>query len=254
MKVDFKELLKELSKPDGKEQYRAKVKLRGEVARAGAPGKEAERAELAAAMAKAVTSRRADMSRRIPQLPFSSTAMRNELLRYLCEIAGENEVTELMKVSDDLEVRDYVRRVIECIPGEKATQALTELAVKSEGTEFRIGAINALSKREGPASAEALKVCAMDGDPRIRLAAAEAMSKHADPGFDALIVSALDPSKGTADHCHCNCLRLRLAAQCAKVGKKEAAMKIYRSVANANPTASERKAADWGLQQLGGGK
>src|SRR5947207_3042745 len=127
MKVDVKELIKELSKPDGPENYKARVRLRNETARVGGKGQEAERTELAAALAKAVAESQPKERRRIYDRPFPNTLMRNELLRSLCEIGGPAEVSVLMKTIEDFEIRDFVRRAIECIPGDEATAALAQM-------------------------------------------------------------------------------------------------------------------------------
>jgi hypothetical protein len=248
MKVDVNALIKELSKPDGPENYRARVRLRNETARVGGKGQEAERTELAAALAKAVSDSQPKERRRIYDRPFPNTMMRSELLRSLCEIAGPAEVSVLVKAIDDFEVRDFVRRVIECIPGDEATSALSQMAVKGEGTEFRLGAINALGLRKVPASFEALRSCAADPDPRIRLAAAEALSHSGDPAVDAVIAQSFDPQRGWAPHGNTARTRLRLAGSVAKAGNKPGADQIYQGV-NAMPTEPyQANAAKIGLQ------
>src|SRR4051812_42874832 len=144
MKVDVKQLITELGKPDGPENYRARVRLRNETARVGGKGQESERKEFAAALANGVVeSRPTRREREKYDRPIASTPMRSELLRSLCEIGSPAEISVLAKVADDFEVRDFVRRVFECIPGDEATAALAQMAVKGEGTEFRIGTINA---------------------------------------------------------------------------------------------------------------
>jgi hypothetical protein len=236
-----------LAKGDGPERYRAQVKLRNETSKAARPGNDADRNALAAAMAAYVAESQPKERRRIYDRPFANTPVRLEFLRYLAEIAGDAEVDVLMKSVDDLEVRDGIRRVLEAAPGAKATAALVQCATGEEGTEFRLGAINALGKRTGEGVSAALAKCSTDADPRIRLAAAEAMSQHADPGLDSLIVSALDPAKGAAPHGDCAALRLRLAANVAKAGNKEAAQKIYQAVGATKPTACKEKAVKIGL-------
>jgi HEAT repeat protein len=249
MKVDVKALIKELEKPDGPENYKARVRLRNETARVGGKGQEAERAEFAAALAKAVVELQPKGRRRIYDRPFANTPMRNELLRSLCEIAGPAEVSVLMKAEDDFEVRDGVRRVLECIQGDESTAALVMMVVKGEGTEFRIGAINALGKRNTPGSLEALKSCAADPDPRIRLAAAEALSNRGDPSAQPVIMQSFDPRRGWAAHGDPVRTQLQLAANVAKAGNKAAADQIYRAVGSMQAQPFQSKAAQAGLQQ-----
>lgn len=248
MKVDVNELVKELSKPDGPEQYKARVKLRNETARVGGRGQENERTELAAALAKVVADGQPKERRRIYDRPFANTFMRCELLRYLCEIAGPAEVPVLMKAVDDFEVRDFIRRVVESIPGDEATAALVKMAVEEEGNEFRVGAINALGNRKSPAAMEALKTCAADPDPRIRLAAADALAAMGDPTADSVIGQSFDPNRGWAPHANAARTRLRLAGNVAKSGNKAAADQINQGVLAMQPQPYQVKAATNGLQ------
>ena len=273
MKVDLKALIGDLSKPDGPDNYRARVRLRNETARVGGKGQEAERKELAAALAKAVVETQPKDRRSVPQLPRTNTSMRGELLRSLCEIATAAEVPVLMKAiddseggppavtkdgrevlrrrnaaMDDSEISDFVRRAIECIPGEEATAALAQMAVKEAGTEFRIGAINALGKRKTPAAFEALKTCAADPDPRVRLAAAEALSNFGDPSVQPMVMQALDPRQGPLPHGNAARTQLRLAANVAKAGNKPAANMMFRSIGGLQPERFQMKAAEIGVQ------
>ena len=244
MKVDVNAIVKELNKPDGAEQYRARVRLRNETARVGGRGQENERAELAAALAKVGRGHDAARQRgNVYDRPNANTFMRCELLRYLCEIAGPAEVPVLMKAVDDFEVRDFIRRAIECIPGDEATAALAKMAVEEEGNEFRIGAINALGERKSPASMAALRTCAADPDPRIRLAAAEALACCGDPSADAVIGQSFDANRGWAPHANAARTRLRLAGNIAKSGNKQAAEQIYQGVLGMRPEQFQINAA-----------
>lgn len=248
MKVDVNELIKELSKPDGPENYKARVRLRNETARVGGKGQEAERKELAAALAKAVVESQPRERRRIYDRPFANTLMRNELLRSLCEIGGPAEVAVLLKALEDFEIRDYIRRAIECIPGDEATAALAQMAVKGEGNEFRIGAINALGLRKNAESMKALTACASDPDPRIRLAAAEALSRSGDPAADSVIAQSFDPQRGWAPHANAARTRLRLGSNVARAGNKPAADQIFQGVAATRPEQYQTQAATTGMQ------
>jgi len=248
MKVDFKQLVNDLKKPDGTENYKARVRLRNETARVGGKGHEAERTEFAAALAKEVADSQPKERRRIYDRPFSNTPMRGELLRSLCEIATAAEIPNLMKAVDDFEVRDFIRRAIECIPGDEATSALAQMAVKEEGNEFRVGAINALGKRKTPAAMEALKTCAADPDPRIRLAAADALANIGDPSAQQVVAQSFDVRRGWAPHANAARTQLRLAANVAKSGNKPAADQIYRNIGAAQPERFQVKAAEIGVQ------
>ena len=251
MKVDLKALVKELEKPDGADQYRARVRLRNETARVGGKGQEAERTELAAALAKVVVETQPKERRRIYDRPFANTPMRCELLRNLCEIAGQSEVAVLMRAIDDLEIRDAIRRVVECVPGDEATDALGVIAAKEEGTEFRIGAINALGARKTAKSMEALTACAADPDPRIRLAAAQALACCGDPSSTAVVAQSFDPNRGWAPHANMNRTLLRLASNLAKSGNKPAADMVFRNVGGGRPEPYQLRAVQLGVQPQG---
>jgi HEAT repeat protein len=248
MKVDLNALVKELGRPDGAEQYRARVRLRNETARVGGKGQESERKELAAALAKVVVDTQPKERRRIYDRPFANTGMRCELLRALCEIAAAPEVAVLMKAVDDLEVRDAIRRVVACVPGDDATDALAVMAAKEEGTEFRIGAINALGARKTPKSMEALTACIADPDPRIRLAAAEALACCGDPSATAVVAQSFDPNRGWAPHANMNRTLLRMASNLAKSGNKPAADMIFRNVGGSRPEPHQLRAVQLGVQ------
>ena len=145
-----------------------------------------------------------------------------------------------------------MRAVLQEIAGDAAAAALASIVLSGDGSRFRLGAIAALGRRTGAVATEALRKSADDPDPRIRAAAAAAMANGAEPGFDGAIQAALDPAKGVAAHADANRLRLRLASNLAKAGRKNEAKRIFDAVAAGPHEACCKKAVAAGLKALGG--
>jgi hypothetical protein len=252
LKVSVEKIAADMDRGDGKEKYRAQLSLARESARVGKPGAEGERKELAkaildAALASKGGERRDNRRRPLPPTPVHSAATRRELLRYASEVSGAEEVPGLIMCSSDLDIRDMARYALERTSGDEAVKALCDVATKTLGSDFRLGAIGALARRTGGGANEALAACSGDSDPRIRSAAAFAMAEHPEPGFDAAICKALEGTPGA-----CNAARLRLATSVARSGAKSEAGKIYKAILAANPTACQKKAAENGLKEVGG--
>ena len=113
---------------------------------------------------------------KVPELPAKA---RNEICRYLASIAGEAEVAAYAEALQDFEVREMARWALSRMTCAAATAALAKVATEGVGNEFRIGAINALGSKSGSVALAALKTCAADPTPEIRLAAAEALANSA---------------------------------------------------------------------------
>ncbi len=262
--LDLKTLAGQLSE-DGPAKRKAMLALQRAAALVGGKDSETARKNLAAAIAKFVQGGIVDWAgkRNPPRESDRASAGRRELCRFLGEIAGPDEVATLVRtverpnmtaytLLDDLEVREAVRAVLGQIPGDAATAALATAATTAEGTTFRLGAIAELGRRTGAAVVEALRKCVEDADPRIRAAAATAMSRGAEPGFDAVIQAALDPAKGSVPHVEANALRLRLASNLIKAGHKAEAEKIFKAIAAGPHEACCKKAIDAGMKALSG--
>jgi hypothetical protein len=245
MDLDLPKLLKDLS-VDGPAKHAAKLTLQTAAAAAAKAGTAATLAKaLAELLAASVRP-----ARNVPRTGRNDSAGRRELLAYLGELAGPDEIPALQKCTEDFEIRDAARAALERVPGDAATAALAKLAQGADGTDLRIGAINALAKRAGNVAVDALRACCADADARIRGAAAAALSRFAEPGLDAVIVAACDAAKGVAAHVEANCLRLRLAANVAKAGHKAEAERIFKAVAAGPHDECCKKAVKAGLEAL----
>src|SRR5487761_1272527 len=179
----IQELAEALNSGDQPTVYRAKRALAEMTADAGAPGKAAQRAELAAGLAKAETAKNEK-----GDSPKHSAKARGELARALSEVAGDMEVPALNETLRDFDAREMARFALDRMTCQAATDALIDAAVNAVGVEFRVGAINALGRRSGSSVIDALKKCVAERDAEIRLAAAEALAHQADPSADEVIV------------------------------------------------------------------
>jgi aminopeptidase N len=234
-----------LNSNDQPTAYRAKRALANMAAAAGTPGKAGERAALAADLAKAETAKN-DKG----DAPKYSPKARGDIGRALGEVAGDMEVPALKATLDDFNAREMARFALDRMTCQAATDALADAALNAVGVEFRIGAINALGRRNGSQVVDVLKGCAGDNDPEIRLAAAEALANHADASADPLIV-AVGTQAGHRAGLRIAKARVRLAAKLASAGQKDAAKQIYQSIAQSDAAAAQKKAANIGLAQLG---
>ncbi|HET6881924.1 MAG TPA: HEAT repeat domain-containing protein [Pirellulales bacterium] len=240
------ELAGQLNSNDQPAVYRAKRALAEMSAAAGTPGKAAERAELAAALAKAEIAKneKGDAAKYNPKA-------RGELARSLSELAGDSEVPALKEALSDFDAREMARFALDRMTCQSATDVLCDAALNAVGVEFRIGAIHALGRRNGSQVVDVLKGCAGDNDPEIRLAAIESLSYHTDASADTLMVE-VGKHPGQRAGLRATKARVRLAAKLASVGQKDAASRIYQSIAQSDSAAAaQKKAAGLGLAQLG---
>ena len=83
------------------------------VTRAGAPGKDSERAKLAGSLAQELNATKPggkdNKGKAKPAVIKHSARIRNLVARLLSYVGGENEVETLVKALDDLEVREMAR-------------------------------------------------------------------------------------------------------------------------------------------------
>ena len=239
------ELADQLNSGDQSTVYRARRALAEMATAAGAPGKAGERAELAAALAKAEIAKNEK-----GDAPKYSPKARGEVARTLSEVAGDMEVPALKETLNDFDAREMARFALDRMTCQAATDALADAALNAVGIEFRIGAINALARRTGSQIVDVLKACAGDIDPEIRLAAAEALANHTDASADPLIAE-LGKHGGQRAQLRSTKARIRLAAKLADVGQKDAAKRIYQAIAQSDAGSAQKKAAGIALAQLG---
>lgn len=245
-----KQLSEQLGSNDQVKVYQAKRDLAKMAAEAGAPGKEAARNELAAALAKAeAATRPKDEKDKTPVAVYSARA-RGELARTLGEVGGDMEVPALKQELADFDAREMARFALDRITCQAATDALADAAKSAIGAEFRIGAINALGRRSGSGVIDTLKKCAADNDPHVRLAAAEALAGHADASADSLLVEA-GKQPGLRSAVRMSKARIRLAENLVRAGQKDAGKAIYQSFAKSDALKPQKKAAEQALSQLG---
>lgn len=236
---DVKELIKQLG-ADQETAYKAKKALYEQVTRASAPGKEAQRGELAQALATELTAK-PDPKKGEYTYP---GPVRTKIAYLLSFVAGEPQVMALMDALRGLDTREAARFALDFAPSEASTKALV-LAVDDVGPEFRIGAIGALGRRGTPEAASVLRSVAKDDpDPKVRMAAAEELARFADPANDAVIAQAaatVCKKRGAV-------ARIRLAETLRKAGKKDAAARICKEVAAGDAPKHVKKAAEIGLK------
>lgn len=239
------ELADQLNSGDQPTVYRAKRALSDMAAAAGTPGKAGERAELAAALAKAET-----VKNEKGDAPKYSAKGRAEVARTLSLVAGDREVPALKQTLDDFDSREMARFALDRMRCQAATDALAGAALNAVGVEFRIGAINALARRTGSQIVDVLKACTGDRDPEIRLAAAEALANHIDATADPLIAE-VGKQSGQRAALRATKARIRLAARLAEAGQKNAARVIYLAIAQSDAAEAQKKAAGIALALLG---
>jgi HEAT repeat protein len=249
------EICKQLGSDDQVEVYQARKALVELTSQLGAKGQDKQRAETARQLAAQLgapkdPAQARDSRGEATEGSQLSAKARNYVARCLASIGGEPEVAALKQAFDDFDVREMARWALARMTCQGATDALVEAATKGIGEEFRIGAINALGCRPGSSGAAgALKTCASEASPMVRMAAVEALANHPDPAHDAVIEGALrGQGRGARRVAKA---RLRLAANLAKAGEKDAARKIYEAISDGNYGEAQEKAATVGLAELG---
>ena len=253
------QIVDQLGSSDQVKAYQARQALVKLTSEAGAPGNNQRREELAAALAKALSQTKEVKDPKKPNDKPQDVAsrpanVRGLIARALASVAGEAEVSALQAALADFEVREMARWALDRMTCQGATDALVEAATKGIGVEFRVGAINALGKRNGSSTTAALRECAKDSDYEIRLAAIEALANHSDAANDEVIagVSPEGPAgSGRRVNKRVARSRIRLADRLAKAGQKDAAKKIFAAVADGKADEAQKKAARVALAELG---
>ncbi len=248
------EIVSKLADSDQATAYRAVQALRMMCYGLLDPAKAAQRAELAGALAGELTavvtpepSEDDKKKNRTPEpRPRHGPQVRNTLLRALSIVGGEAEVPAIARALGDLDLREMARYALERNRSEAATDALCKALDESSGDEFRIGILNTLGRRGGPAAVAALRKAAGEPSPEIRLAAVEALANIPDAANDAAMALA---AKMTAHRAKARTAkaRIRLAEKLLEKGDKAAAKRIYDAIPADLP--AQRKAADLGAKR-----
>ncbi|HUT34470.1 MAG TPA: HEAT repeat domain-containing protein [Planctomycetota bacterium] len=192
--------------------------------RASRPGAEAERAVAAKAM----------LARLKPELPKLGTIA---ILGGLERIGTEDAVAPLAKLLDAKEtelpsVREHARRALVKNPSPKAVDALRKALASAEGSEWRVGLINALGERRDKAAVPALIKLVGDDDQTVKLAAVEALARIGDKTAAGLIAGA---SKGAPPRVWRIAIvsYLLLADRLVEQNDKAGALKLYQNLLEA---------------------
>ena len=176
--------------------------------------------------------------------------VRVNLARLLGYIPHEAAVSYLAKALGDLDAREMARCSLELNPSERAVEALIG-ALDAAGTTFRVGVVNSLSKRKGPAVVAALRRAAEDPQPEVRLAALLALADSPDPSHDVIFEKAARgsvPEERRVAHL----ARARLAEALRASGNKPAADTVYKSILASDAEAPQKRAARLALGMAAG--
>ncbi len=253
MASSVKEWIAQLADGKPAAAFEAYRRIEDAATRASAPGKDAERAEIAGVLAaelNAVTAAGKDnKGNDKPPEPKYSPRVRGKICQLLACVGGGQEVPALVKALDTLEVRETARCSLDANTSEEATGALVK-ALDEIGAEFRLGVVYSLGKRGGPKAIDALRQAAADDkDPAVRIAAVEALAGIPDAAHADVVLKATQCTQS------CSATRawkaaVRLAEGLRKAGMKSQAADLYRKVEAEGPEA-QKAAAKIGLEAVG---
>src|SRR5262245_50111741 len=196
----IRDLVTQLGSNDRATATQSIRKLADAVDRATSPSASLEREALATALAAELVARSdaPDAKPEPTNVPGTnvkgpvfrhSVEARRYVCRFLNQVASDSQLPALAEALEELDVRDSVRCVLECIPTPRATAALVA-ALKQVGPEFRVGVINALAKKRWPEAMVALQGQTNDPDGEVRLAAVEGLAHFPEAELDQSIVAA----------------------------------------------------------------
>lgn len=241
------ELIAQLGDDDQVKVHQTRQNLIDMACKASRPGNTAGQSEFADAVAAELTAttKTKDGKEERPKHP---VRVRNGLCQLLSRAASAAHVPALAAALTDRETREMARWGLDRLPGEAATKALIS-ALEQVGPEFRVGVINALSKRNGSDVQATLQRAAADADTEVKLAAIEALANFPEPSNDEPIVAAtktgLPRERNRAQKA-----RVRLADSLRLAGKKDAAVAVYKAIIATDADEPQKKAARLALEQL----
>lgn len=248
----MKELISQFSS-EQEAAYKAYRQAEVMVAAANAPGKEADRARLAAELAEelwALTeARKDDKGKDLPRNPVHSKPTRVRILRLMQGVAGDKEVPSLVKAMGDWELREAARCVLDRNPSHESNKALIAALEAGVGTQFRIGIIGSLAGRSEAIVMAALQKATSDSEREVALAAVEALASFPEPANDEFIGKMADGPCPVARRCATKA-RVRFAENLARSGAKFAARKVFQAIVNSKAEAPQKKAAEMALKGL----
>jgi HEAT repeat protein len=182
------DLLPKLAASRVEDRYSAQIELQNLALKAGRPGAEAERVEVANLLAAKATD--SD----VPQ-PARVWVVRQ--LEYIGAAESVAALTTLLN-GQDSELKECARRALEKNPTPGAIESLRAAFKQGGETSWRIGLIQSLGERRDTAAVELIRPCL--GSKETVLAASVALGKIADPKAVAALWEAYDAgASGAAD-------------------------------------------------------
>jgi len=235
--------------------FRAYKNLEDTATRAGAPGLDSRRADLAATLIAELDAKGEPPKNKNGKVtgepgPLYPAGVRNQICRLLSYIAGANEVPALVKELGDQDVREMARYALDRNTSEAASDALIE-SLDQIGAVFRAGAVNALGKRQGPKVLAALqKIATEDPVNEIRMVAVEALAHIADPSNADFVMKATQCTvPGHKRRAYK--AAARLAGTLADAGHKNQAHQLYEAIQSSDAEKPQKKAASIALKNWG---
>lgn len=209
---------------------------------AGAPGREAQRAEVCRLM----------VAKLGPQTPERARVW---LLVQLVRIGRGESVAPVAKLVSDpsILVRDAAVRALANNPTREAGEALRSALAGAGEAKARLALVHALGYRAEPESVEALKRHLGSDDKAVAGAAAAALGKIGTPEAAEALAAAAGAAQGPA-RLEIDDARLLCADRLRKAGQNEAAVRVYRAVLEDRAAGAARKPALVGLLASSGDK
>lgn len=248
--ANVKQLCMDLGSDDQVKVYRAKQALVLATAEAGAPGKDRDRAAMAAEMAGCLTTEKEqkDSKGKAGLAPELNAQGRSLVCRYLANVGDASSVPAIERAMQDFDVREMARWALQRMTCQAATDALARAALRGIGDEFRVGAIYSLAGRSGSSVREVLVECAGSQSLEVRLAAVEALACQGDAANDAVLAKAA--GGGPRGNKRIARARLRLAEKLVSAGQKQAGRQIYEQIATGKFDPAQQKAAQAALNRI----
>lgn len=238
------ELCNDLCSGEQVKAYQARQALTKLCYEVGASGRESDKTATAQELAKflAKTKPAKDNRGEATVESINTSLGATDVCRALASVGGDAEVAAVAECLKNIDLREAARWCLTRMNCQAATDALVAALQTAAGTEFRVGLINALAKKNGSATVEALRAATTDNEPEVRLAAAEALAQVPDAALDALI-AATATGASTRRAARTVRARMRLAETLLRTGQKDAAKTVFAAIASADVPVPQKKAA-----------
>ena len=155
---------------------------------------------------------------------------------------GEAEVAVLAACLKDIDLREPARWCLARMNCQGAADALVEAFKTATGTEYRVGLVNALGRKQGSNVLETLKIAAGDKEPEVALAAVEALANTPDAALDA-VISSVESGSSSRRAARVARARVRLGSTLMRAGDDAGAKQVFTAVAGADVDEAPKKAA-----------